>query len=292
MSPLPPPPTLDQVKTRALKLPCSPTLMPKLSSTLRDPKSTTGEIEACISLDESLAAATLRLANSAVYASRSVDTIAEAVLRVGAREVYRLASLVLLNRWETGGGGTGFEPGDFSRHAVCTAIAAETLADELGRVDPQLTYTAGLVCDIGKLALAHVCGEYHDAILARCQTLRETWEEAEKAVLGYHHGEVSTVLLQAWSFPETLVQASRHVVDPAGAPSALRPLMAHLHAGQSLAVAMGPGSTTAGYLIAVQGDFLLEHGFEPDVMERALGRAAERASALLGQKLASGPLLA
>lgn len=291
MSPLPPPPSLEQVKTRALKLPCSPTLMPKLSSTLRDPKSTTEEMEDCISLDESLAAATLRLANSAVYAARSVDTISEAVLRIGAREVYRLASLVLLNRWEAGRGGAGFEPGDFSRHALCTAIAAETLAEELGRVDPQLTYTAGLVCDIGKLALAHVCGEYYQSILERCQETQETWEVAEKAVLGYHHGEVSTVLLQAWAFPETLVQASMHVTNPAGAPSALQPLLAHLHAGQYLAVSMGPGAATAGYLIALQGDFLKEQGFETDVMERAMVKAADRASTLLGQKLTTGPLV-
>jgi len=96
------PPSLDDVCARALKLPCAPALLPRLISSLQDSESTASEIEGIITLDSSLAAATLRLANSAHYAGREpVGALDEAILRLGQREIYRLAALALVSRWES-----------------------------------------------------------------------------------------------------------------------------------------------------------------------------------------------
>jgi HD-like signal output (HDOD) protein len=290
-APLPPPPTIEQVCDKALRLPCSPSLLPRLALVLQSNDSSAAEIERLISLDPSLAAATLRLANSAMFGRGGIDTLDGAILRLGAKEIYRLAALVLVSRWETGSSVLlRWEPGDFSRHALCTAIAAEVLATKMDRIDPQNAYTAGLVCDLGKLALAHTCAEYYPTIRANCAQSKQTWEQAEKGVLGYHHAEVSKRLLEAWKFPPTFVQTAEFLLRPLEAPKEVQPLLAHLHAAKYLATSMGPGVTEEGFLVTVHGNFLHEWGFTGEILEEAMPQVLARATTCLGEKLLHGPV--
>jgi len=284
-----PPPTLEQVCEKALRLPCSPSLLPQLALALQSDESSANEIERLISLDASLAAATLRLANSAAFGRGGIDTLEGAVFRLGAKEIYRLAALVLVNRWETGSKtALRWEPGDFSRHALCTAIAAEVLAEMTRRVEPQTAYTAGLVTDLGKLALAHCCAGFYPLVRASCAEKKCTWEQAEGEVFGYHHGDVSVRLLQAWKFPETFINTGRFMLRPTEAPATVLPLLSHLHAAKYLATALGPGVTEEGFLVTLHGGFLHEWGFTTEMLERAMPVVLERASARLGEKLTQG----
>ena len=66
------------------------------------------------------------------------------------------------------------------------------------------------------------------------------------------------------------------------------PLLAHLLAAQYLATALGPGVSEDGFLFNVNGEFLREWGFTPEMMERAMPTVLERAAARLGDKLNQG----
>jgi HD-like signal output (HDOD) protein len=284
------PPRLEEVCAQALKLPCGPALLPRLIATLQDTESTAHEIERIISLDSALAAATLRLANSAHYGSgEPIAALDEAIVRLGQREIYRLSALALVSRWET----THHEnlrwsPGDYSRHSLCTALAAEVLAESTERIDPAMAYTAGLVCDLGKLALAYLCAPFYPTISGCCAVAPCTWEQAEKSVLGYHHAEVGARLLRAWRFPELFAQVVEHQHEPAKAPGEVLPLLAHLHAAKYLAVTLGPGVTEDGYLFSLHGAFLGEWGFTTEFLEEAMIEVRSRALERLGDKLAVG----
>jgi len=285
------PPTIEQVCERALRLPCSPALLPRLSAALESDNSSAQEIERLISLDSSLAAATLRLANSATFARGKVDSLENAIFRLGAKEIFRLAALVLVNRWESGQSlSPRWEPGDFSRHALITAIGAEVLAETTERINPQTAYSAGLISDLGKLAIAHSCPAFYPSIRTTCEQTGCTWEQAERTVLGYHHGDASVRLLRAWNFPDHFIQVAAHQLRPGEAPAAVVPLLSHLLAAKYLALTLGPGVAADGYLVSVPGAFLTEWGFTPEMMEAALPVIAERASARLGEKLTHGAM--
>lgn len=290
---LPVPPTLAEVCEKALRLPCSPSLLPRLVAVLEDNSSGVAEIEAIIELDAALTASTLRLANSAYFAgSLPVENVSEAVVRLGLKEIYRLAALALVNRWDSGAGTGAYrgDPGDFSRHALCTALAAEVLAENTKRVDPSTAYTAGLVCDMGKLAVAHGCQQYFPAIREHQAAQGGTWIHAERAVLGYDHAQVGARLLQTWRFPPLFVAAAEHGYTPADAPADALPLLAHLHAAKYLATSFGPGVAEDGFLFELNDGFLLAWGFTPEVLMQALPVVLERASARLGAKLSHGPV--
>ncbi len=281
-------PSLDHVCERALRLPCSPALLPRLISVLVSPDSTADEVADLIKVDSALAAATLRLANSAFFsAGGKADNITDAVIRLGQRELYRLAALALVGRWETGGGGRG-EPGDFCRHALCTALAAEVLAETSERIDPQAAYTAGLVCDLGKLAIAHACASFFPAIRAHCSSHGGTWAGAERAVLGYTHAEVGARLLRAWNFPAALISAAEFCDRPSEAPPEALALLAHLHAAKYVATSFGPGVPEDGFLFELKTDFLLEWGFTPELLQETMAIVHERARARLQDRLSHG----
>jgi HD-like signal output (HDOD) protein len=285
------PPSLDKVCDAALKLPCAPSLLPRLALALQSDDSSSADIERLISLDASLAAATLRLSNSAALGGGKVTTVEEAVFRLGAKEIYRLAALALVGRWESSAGtGLRWSPGDFSRHALVTAIAAEVLTSTTERLDPQVAYTAGLVCDMGKLALAHGCREFYPAVRVCAEQTRCTWEQAERTVLGYHHADAGIRLLKAWNFPSLFIQAVEHQFTPTSAPVEALPLLAHLHAAKYLATSMGPGVMEEGFLGVVHGAFLKEWGFTPETLEAAMPIVLEKASARLGERLNEGAI--
>ena len=282
------PPSLDEVCERALRLPCSPAILPRLISVLMAHDSSTDEIADIIKVDSALAASTLRLANSAFFGvGNPAETVSDAVMRLGQHELYRLAALALVSRWETGSGGRG-EPGDFCRHALCTALAAEVLAETSERVDTQTAYTAGLVCDLGKLAIAHACAASLPAVRAYCSAHGGAWSVAEKNVLGYTHSEVGGKLLRAWSFPAPFVAAAEFCENPADAPEPALALLAHLHAGKYVATAFGPGVSEDGFLFELNTPFLLEWGFTPELLQETMAIVHERAKQRLRDRLTHG----
>jgi HD-like signal output (HDOD) protein len=284
------PPTFDQVCEKALRLPCSPLLLPRLISVLAKEDSSADELENIIRMDPALASSTLRLANSAFFAAATpVDSLSEAIFRLGQRETYRLAALSLAGRWmSVEVDGYRWEPGDFCRHSLCRAIAAQLLAERTGRADPSVAYTAGLVSTVGKLAIAYACSECFADIRAEQKARNCTWLDAEHTILGYDYAEAGARLLQQWRFPPVLVAAAQFQFYPAKGPEDARPLLATLHAAQYLATAMGAGVSEEGFLFEINGDFLTEYGFTSTVLDEALPVVLERAFAVLNDRLNTG----
>lgn len=284
--------SLDEVCTRALALPCSPTLLPRLGELLRRDDADLADLAALVGLDPVLASATIRLANSAFFsAGQPVSSVAEAALRLGAGELYRLAALSLASRWMAiEVDGYRWEAGDFCRASLVQAVAAEALARRTGGVDPDIAYTCGLVHELGKLAIAHSCPDRFAAIRAWRAEHGGTWLEAETAVLGFNHAEASARLLRDWRFPEDCVAVAAYPPPDAALPAAHRPLAAHVHAARHLAAAFGAGQGEDAFLFRLDSALLAEHGLEPALLERTLPEVLERASALLGDRLTVGPV--
>lgn len=284
------PPTLDQVCEKALRLPCAPALLPRMAAVLAANNSTADDIAGVIQVDASLATATLRLANSIVASAVPVTTIAAAVVRLGQLELYRLAALALVSRWRAVT--TNGDPGDFCRHSLCTALATEVLAEASERIDPHTGYTAGLVCDLGKLALAHACADFFPTVREQCQARRSTWADAEREVLGFTHAEVAGRLLAAWNFPPLLTAAAEFCESPRRGPTEAHALLAHLHAGKYVATSFGPGASEPGFLFELDTAFLSEWGFTPELLQETRGIVHDRSKQRLLGRLTYGAMVA
>lgn len=108
--------TIDEVCQKALRLPCSPVLLPRIIEVIEKEDVSIEELEKVIRLDPVLASSTLRLANSAYFAAggNRVESLEEALQRLGLKEIFRLAALSLAYRWMTlDTDGYRWEAGDF-----------------------------------------------------------------------------------------------------------------------------------------------------------------------------------
>ncbi|HOD46376.1 MAG TPA: HDOD domain-containing protein [Opitutaceae bacterium] len=286
-------PTITQVCERAQRLPCSPVLLPRLIKVLEDENSSSQDVEEIICMDTALAGGTLRIANSAFFGAsgRRVESIAEAVVRLGSREIYRLAALSLAGRWMSFPvGGFLWEPGDFCRRSLVTAVASEYLARQTGRVDPSTAYTAGLLIEIGKLAIAYSCAENFPAMRQYCALHHCSWDHAEKEILGFDYMEVGSELLRRWNFPPSLVAVTRTQTPTPDMPEAVLGLTVHVHAGKYIAASIGAGVAEDGFLFDFNSPVLIEWGFTPETLDAAMPEVLERASKLLGDRLLHGEM--
>lgn len=283
-------PTFDEVCARALSLPCSPALLPRLAELLQRPHADVDDLAGLIGLDPVLASATLRMANSVYFSTgEPVDSVPRAVMRIGVREVYRLAALSLASRWMSiEVDGYRWEAGDFCRASLVKALAAEALAQATGRVDPGLAYTAGLVHEIGKLAIAFSCGAEFGAIRARREADGGAWIAAETRVLGFNHAMVSARLLREWRFSAPCVAVAAHNPPDAALPEEYRALAAHVHAAHHAAAAFGAGQGEDAYLFRLDSALLAEQGIDAALIERTLPQVLDRATQLLHSRLHTG----
>ena len=285
-------PTLTEVCAKALSLPCSPALLPRLVTLLEQPHADIEDLAKVIQLDPVLASATVRMANSVFFGGETVaDTVGQAVMRLGAKELSRLAALSLASRWMAiEVVGYRWEAGDFCRASLIKALAAEALAQRTGRVDPALAYTCGLVHELGKLAVAFSCAASFVAIRERCTADGCTWLEAETAVLGFNHAAVSARLLAEWRFPESCVVVAAHNPPTAAIPAEHRALAAHVHAADHLAAAFGAGQGEDAFLYTLDSALLTEQGIGAELLEATLPTVFERATRLLSTKLHTGKM--
>jgi HD-like signal output (HDOD) protein len=268
-------------------------LLPRLIELLQRPDTDVDELAALIQLDPVLASGTVRMANSVFFSGGSpVETVSQAVMRLGGRELYRLAALSMASRWmSVEADGYRWEAGDFCRASLVKAVAAEALAQRTGRAEPALAYTCGLVHEIGKLAVAFTCTPSFAAIRARREASGSTWLEAETEELGFNHASVSARLLSEWRFPAACIAVAACNPPNDTLPAEHRALAAHVHAAHHLASAFGAGQGEDAFLYRLDTELLAENGIDEGVMEATLPTVLERATKLLSERLSTGRIV-
>jgi putative nucleotidyltransferase with HDIG domain len=161
-----------------------------------------------IKYDPGLTANILSMANSAYFGfSRGINSINQALVLMGTKRVFELVLAngvaPVINRSIKG---YDLPPGVLWEHSVAVAVGTEELARELRLNVPDYSFTAGLLHNIGKLALGNFVEDELNLISDLCRKKKITFDEAEREILGIDHAEVGGILLQNWNLP-------RHFVD-------------------------------------------------------------------------------
>jgi HD-like signal output (HDOD) protein len=201
-------------RLEAVSFPTPPAVVVRLVQLLSKDNVTAGEIADTMALDASMATRVLQLANSvALGAGSQVDSIPEAVLRVGVEGVRDIVfSLAMVGAMRP----AHFDYRPFWRHSLAVAFTAQSLqsrAQHLSSPFPE-TYTAGLLHDIGMLVLDRALGAQYCDVLAAARTTARPLSEIEHEMLGTDHTLAGGRMLEIWHFPDLLVDAVRHHHKP------------------------------------------------------------------------------
>ena len=201
-------PALAAFVAQVGKLPLMPGLALVLVRSAHDDRLSAAELGTHIAEDAGLAAQLLRLVNSPFYGfSRRIGTVADAIAVLGFNLVRRIVTAAVLQRPQHSVLADGPATRAFWRHQLLAAVLARSAQAQRSDDGAELAYMAGLLHDIGRLAIqAASPAESH--LLAPSHAVgEEALVLQERARLGFDHAEAGAALLQAWQLPDILAQA-------------------------------------------------------------------------------------
>ena len=204
---------------------------------------------ALLEQDMTLVAQMLRVANSAYYGGRTrIMSVRDAAIRLGLRELQRIVyTAAFVGRYRQVGGASAER---FWGHSLAVGMAARAVCRFCKRpVSHEIldaAYVAGLLHDLGALALMHWFAEEFAETVAATREHGGTTSECELARWGMDHGEVGGLLAERWNLPELVRLAITYhhqpwLVDPRG-----RPVVRLVHIADFICTNQGFGRDETG----------------------------------------------
>jgi putative nucleotidyltransferase with HDIG domain len=166
--------------------------------------------------DQVITARMLQLANSAMFgAKKEITSLNHAVVFLGRDLLVKLVlTAAVQGYYEQTGMGYALCKGGIYYHSLGCAQIAEILARTTERDDPAKAYTAGLLHDIGKVALDHHVTSAYPLFYRDLQETKDDILSIEQHLLGMDHTRVGSLLARRWSLPRSLERVIRHHHHP------------------------------------------------------------------------------
>lgn len=209
-----------QILQRVSTLPPLPAAVGRLLRLVNAPEVEFKEIARTISLDQTLTAQLLRLANSAFYGfPQQIRTVQQATVVLGRHSIRNMALSLAIVRLRNHMRADGpLDPEEFWRHSIAVACGARMLARHQRSVEPDEAFVAGLLHDIGKIVLVEYDTQTYEELLAIAGDGIAPLDELERETFGIDHAAVGEALCAYWNIPDELsaTVAAHHGMDGSG----------------------------------------------------------------------------
>lgn len=196
-------PSLNNILTQILQL-CN------------DPNTTNKDFEKCISSDQGLTVRLLKMINSSYFGlPNKINTISHAVGMLGTGSLKSIVTAATTNKLLYRNlKYYGYAKGGLWVHSLMCAGIARHLGNKtfkLGRDTAEELFVAGLLHDVGKIAISPVLSDTVEEFLSHADENRESSLcEVEKEIFGLDHAEVGEKLMKKWNLSNLLMNGVRH----------------------------------------------------------------------------------
>ena len=202
------------------RVPVFPQAAMRALNLLRDPQANLNAVVEAASGDPAIAGLIMRLANSALFGSRTqISTLSKAIVRLGfatAQKVVTSAAMQPLF--------SSRKLQELWQHSLQVADLSEQLACLAGKIDPAEAYLVGLLHDVGRIALLSL-PVYDAARLRGLEDGRCSKVYAENLLLRTDHAALGAQIATLWRLPEPMVSAIRQHHRPEAAEGPLTYLL-------------------------------------------------------------------
>lgn len=208
----------SDLEAYAHEMPIAAMVLPRLQAMLFSADTSIRDIVDLVMIDPSLAARVIQAASSPVYGSgQPVDSLAEALTRLGSDEVYRITAAFALSKFLNRPlRSYNLGPNEYWRRSIACALAMVDLAPASG-LDERLAYTVGLLHALGMIFIDRHLRNVGAPDLRFGPIPTTSLPKAEVMLTGMHHGRAAAFVLRTWYFSEAIVEPIEHQFNPSGA---------------------------------------------------------------------------
>jgi len=180
-----------------------------------DPDCSMEKLAALVASDGALSAQVLRITNSPFYGySAKIDSMKQAVQILGTDS---LRNLVYASCFLSAYGALEshlVNSQNFWRHGLYTGIVARNLAKKCQLAHSERFFVAGLLHDVGRLALYTALEQAAVGILDEVEEEQMSLYRVERSLLGFSHCDVGMELMKIWNLPESMRQVAKFHHSP------------------------------------------------------------------------------
>lgn len=195
-------------------IPSPPSLYFRVLKEVRSSLQSLENIGWLIARDPAMSAKLLQLANSASLGLRSrVTNTIEATVYLGSKRIESLILLAHSFAYFEKIRGFRFDIDSFCQHSTRVSHYAQGICktQKAGSMIADQAFTAGILHDLGKLALAANYSDQYVASIELARVKKCTEPEAEAVIFGATHAELGACLLASWGLGRPIVEAvARH----------------------------------------------------------------------------------
>lgn len=209
----------DEILAKIDELPTLPSIVYELNQIINDPLSAAADVEEVMLNDPALTSRVLKLVNSAYYAiPGGVSNLKRAIVYLGFDTVQQLVLTSSILDTVGSAGSKGLDLPKFWQHSMGVAMASEVIAVQLKHKSPADLFTAGLLHDLGKVALQMIDPRTLEKAISHAAEKSLSLDEAEKDLGTIPHAELGKLLTEKWRLPRKIqvVAQYHHETDPAG----------------------------------------------------------------------------
>lgn len=191
------------------QLPTLPSVAAKLLELVRDPETSIDDVVGVIRSDPAISAKLVKAANGSYFGVRTtIKAIDRAVPLLGTTVSTSLALSFVLADDSMKAGALSEHYRRYWKQSVVQSAAAECLGKQLPGRDASEFFLAGLLLDLGRLAMLKTIPAEYLPVLDRADAEQRPLWEVEIEVLGFSHALVGAKLLENWKLPAGFVRAA------------------------------------------------------------------------------------
>ncbi|HKE15149.1 MAG TPA: HDOD domain-containing protein [Kofleriaceae bacterium] len=192
------------IQAGRVKIPAYPAIAMRVGQLLKRPDYTMGELSGLIASDQAMSAAVMRTANSARMRTSTLQSLSDALQRIGSNELVRLAFAIGLGQTACQDGVLLDLRRAVWRQSVWSAFLCRELATRWS-LDPEPAFLCGLLHDFGRV-VALSCLE--EIISGSGAGIKLSPARVCQVVEAYHV-EIGMVMAEKWSLPATVADVIR-----------------------------------------------------------------------------------
>jgi HD-like signal output (HDOD) protein len=201
----------ELVLKNVYNLPPMPKVIDETLKLLNSDSSTIQQLSSVIAKDQSLVTKILSIANSPLYGlQRRVTTIDFAITILGYSELRNI--VLILSMIESFKNKTDkyLNQKEFWLHSYLVGSAAKRVTEDLGLQHSSEAFISGFLHDLGVTVIHRYFHSNFVAIHQLVENEGMNHYDAEIEVLGISHGEIGTLLLDKWNFPQSLCEPVKY----------------------------------------------------------------------------------